>query len=78
MGPPHIKDGLYDHASKSDEFLEKSQTALDSPPIFGKLCCIGQIVSVNIINNNTKHTLNPEITLLFINFMLKKPCLKIW
>ena len=25
---------------------------------------------------NKKHTLNPEITLLFINFMLKKPCLK--
>ena len=48
---------------------------------------IGQIVSVNIskyqlilVNINTiveKHTLNPEITLLFINFMLKKPCLKV-
>ena len=37
MGPPHIKDGLYDHASKSDEFLEKSQTALDSPPHFWKI-----------------------------------------
>ena len=35
---------------------------------------MGQIVSVNI---NTfvekKRTLNPEITLLLINFMLKKP-----
>ena len=49
-------------ATKSDEFLEKFQTAFDhSPLIFGKLCCnffimdmdaymqggIGQIVSVD-------------------------------
>ena len=27
-------------ATKSDDFLEKFQTALDPPPlIFGKLCC---------------------------------------
>ena len=54
-----------DPATKSDEFLEKFQTAFDPPPlIFGKLCCkffimdmvafmqggIGQIVSVNINN----------------------------
>ena len=48
---------------------------------------IGQIVSVNIswyhllsVNINIivekKHTLNPEVILLFIKFMLKKPCLK--
>ena len=37
---------------------------------------IGHIVSVNINTIVEKHTLNPEVTLLFINFMLKKPCLK--
>ena len=47
---------------------------------------IGHIVSVNIskyllisVNINTfvgKKNLNPEITFLFINYMLKKPCLK--
>ena len=57
-------------------FWKNPKRPLTPPPIFGKLCCIGQIVSVNIINNNTKHALNPEITLLFNNFMLKKPCLK--
>ena len=37
----------------------------------------GQIVSVNINTFVEKTcTLNPEMTLLFINFMLKKPCLK--
>ena len=49
-------------ATKSDDFLEKYQTAFDPPLIFGKLCCnffiivmvafmqggIGQIVSVDI------------------------------
>ena len=49
-------------ATKSDDFLEKFQTAFDPPLIFGKLYCkffimdmvtfmqggIGQIVSVNI------------------------------
>ena len=29
-----------DPATKSDEFLEKVQTAFDPPLIFGKLCCI--------------------------------------
>ena len=51
-----------DPATKSDEFLEKIQTALDPPLIFGKLYCnfftmdmaalmqggIGQVVSVYI------------------------------
>ena len=64
-----------DSANESDEFLEKFQTAFDMVAfVQGGM---GQIVSVNI---NTivekKYTLNPEITLLFINFMLKKPCLK--
>ena len=31
---------------------------------------VGRIVSVNINTNVEKNTLNPEITLLFINFIL--------
>ena len=34
-------------------------------------CCLEDIQLLK------KHTLNPEITLIFINFMLKKPCLQI-
>ena len=41
------KEGIVDHhlgtghATKSDEFLEKIQTAFDPPPlIFGKIYCI--------------------------------------
>ena len=32
-----------------------------------------QLISMQLLK---KHTLIPEITLLFINFMFKKPCLK--
>ena len=35
------------------------------------------LVLIFSIQSLKKHTLNPEITLLYTNFMLKKPCLKL-
>ena len=80
-------------ATKSDESLEKFQTAFDPPPHFWKIILqffyngYGRIysrrhrpdsISYNQLKSILlkKHTLNPENTLLYINFMLKKPCLK--
>ena len=44
-----------DDATKTDEFLEKIQTAFDPSPSFSE----------------------NHITIFFVNFMLKKPCLKV-
>ena len=83
-------------ATKSDEFLEKFQTAFDPLPSFlenfvanffnkgyGHIYArkhrpdsISKYQSILIQLLKNKHILNPEIILLFIGFMLKKPCLK--
>ena len=43
------------------------------PILIENIYISNQLISIQLLK---KHTLNPEITLLFINFMFKKPCLK--